>query len=684
MNHDPILQVLGEGGLLSRAIPGYELRPQQLRMAQSVLGALERDRYLLAEAGTGTGKTLAYLLPAILSGKKVVVSTATKTLQEQIYFKDLPLLARVLGIDVRAAYMKGRSNYLCRTRFEAFAEEPKFAAKAEAQSWPEIRSWAAATESGDRAELDLPEGFATWRELSATSETCTGQRCPAYESCFVTAMRRKAQEASLVVVNHHLFFADLALKSSGEDHGAEVIPRYDAVIFDEAHALEEIATDYFGVQLSTYRIEELVRDATREVAKIPSLVPLLAPLIGRVEGRGAGFFSSVEAATGLVRGGGRSSTPHAFASRGSEDLLGGQRPAQPPRDGQDATVRLAPGALGGCAQERSELLHALGELTEAASGAPDVPELEAIARRCVRIADELSFVSEVGEGGVFVHYVERRGRGTFLRAAPIEIADELARRLYATLPSAVFTSATLAVTGRFDYVRRRLGIEDHERELRVPLDELQVGSPFDYRRQAALYLPTHLPEPQDRAFIDEATWELEQLFALTGGRAFALFTSVRNMQRAHALLEPRLPYRVLLQGELPKARLIERFVETPSVLFATASFWEGVDVPGDALSLVVIDKLPFASPTDPVVAARIDALRAGGGDPFGAYQVPQAAIALRQGFGRLVRTRSDRGIVAILDKRITTKGYGRQFLRSLPDCPRFGRLEHVERWWTST
>ncbi|HEY0840882.1 MAG TPA: ATP-dependent DNA helicase [Vulgatibacter sp.] len=716
-------------------------------MARAVGRALTEDRYLLVEAGTGTGKTLAYLLPAILSGKKVVVSTATKTLQEQIFFKDLPQLLDVLGIEVPAAYMKGRSNYLCKARFEEFAADPKFSVKAEAAHWPSIRSWAEVTESGDRAELALPEGFAAWRDLSSTSETCTGAKCPSYETCFVTEMRRKAQEARLVVVNHHLFCADLAVRSRGDgDTGAEVIPRYDAVIFDEAHALEDIATDYFGVQISNWRLEELVRDATRAIAKAESLTPLLAPLVGAVEGRAAGFFSTVEtaiarpagpmAAHGIAAGrgsesayGNRSGTlgrESAYAtrggSRGSEDSYGGRGASRGSEDsfggrggaggvgrgtagggfgggqqagwgggshgapfgispGQDGASRLAPGHFDSCVTERHELLHALHELADAAEGAPDVPELEAIARRCLAIADDLSFVTEVEEGGLFVHYAERRGRGLFLRAAPIEVADELANRLYATLGAAVFTSATLAVSGRFDYVRRRLGLETHERELRVPLDEVQLGSPFDYRRQAALYLPTHLPEPQDRAFIDEAAYELEHLFAITGGRAFALFTSVRNMQRAHALLEPRLPYRVLLQGQLPKAQLIERFIDAPSVLFATASFWEGVDVPGDALTLVVIDKLPFASPGDPVVSARIDALRASGGDAFGAYQVPQAAISLRQGFGRLVRSRTDRGIVAILDKRIVTKRYGLQFLRSLPDCPRFPSLDGVERWW---
>lgn len=646
-------QVLGPGGLLARADPTYEHRPQQLAMAHAVLRALEERSYAVVEAGTGTGKTLAYLVPALLSGRKVVISTATRTLQDQIFFKDVPLIARLLGIPVHAAYMKGRSNYLCKARHEEFRKAPTFASREEARFAEEIERWSEVTESGDRAELGLPDSFATWRDLSATAETCTGARCPQYEACFVTRMRRQAAEAELVVVNHHLFFADLALR--GEEGGGEVIPRYDAVVFDEAHALEEIATDYFGVQVSTWRFEELARDATRAAAKAQGLAPLLAPVIAAVEQRAAGFFSAVEMATGMHRPG-----------RGRE---------------ADQVLRLARGQLGPCTQEHAELDHAMEELAAAASRAPDAPDLEAIERRCEGLRADLAFAAEVGGDQAFVHFVERRGRGLFLRAAPIEIADEMARRLYGKVDTAIFTSATLAVGGSFDYLRRRLGLTDPAGEPRVPLGELQVGSPFDYRKQAALYLPTHLPEPQDPLFVDRAAAELEELLAVTGGRAFVLFTSVRNMNRAHELLSPVLPWQVLLQGELPKAQLIERFQREPSVLFATASFWEGVDVPGEALSMVVIDKLPFAAPNDPVVAARIEALRARGEDAFGTYQVPQAAIALRQGFGRLIRTRNDRGVVAVLDRRIVTKSYGRQFLRSLPDCPRFGKLADVAAWW---
>lgn len=637
-----ILAILGKGGRLARIRPGYEERPQQIEMAKVVLAALKCDGYAMVEAGTGTGKTFGYLVPALLSGKKVVISTATKTLQDQIFFKDIPLLARALGTRISAAYMKGRSNYLCLHRYESFAEAPKFASREEAQHWPLVQAWAESTESGDRAELSLPEDTSIWKEVTSTSERCLGQKCAHWDRCFVTEMRRKAQEARIVVVNHHLFFADAALRSREGEAGLEVIPRYEAVVFDEAHALEEVATGHFGVQLSTYRFQELVQDARRAFTEESR--GLLEALVAAVEGRAAGFFSALEERSGLLFS----------AKKGSE------------------VVRLS-GDLAPV--ERDELLAALETLADATEEDPN-PELEAIARRAHTLAEELAFASAAEEGSPFVHFLERRGRGLFLKAAPIEIARELAKRVWSSLPAAVFTSATLAVDGRLDHMRGRLGLRSRE-----GFWEKRVASPFDYRRQCALYLPTHLPEPSDPSFIERAALELERLVAITGGRAFALFTSIRNMVRAWELLEPRLPYRVLVQGQLPKAQILERFVEEPSVLFATASFWEGVDVPGEALSLVVIDRLPFASPADPLVAARVEALKKRGIEPFAAYQVPQAVIGLRQGFGRLIRSRSDRGIVAVLDKRIVQKGYGRQFLRTLPDARKTGRIAELEVFW---
>ena len=642
---EALVSILGAGGRLARALGGYEERPQQLEMARLALAALREGACALIEAGTGTGKTLAYLVPALLSGKKVVVSTATKTLQDQIFFKDIPLLSRALGVEIPAAYMKGRGNYLCRLRYERFSAEPRFPSREEAAAWPALREWADSTETGDRAELDLPETFSTWREISATAEQCLGQRCPHWESCFVTEMRRRAQEARIVVVNHHLFFADAALRTREGEPGVEVIPRADAVVFDEAHALEDVATAHFGLRVSTYRMQELAGDARRALDE--EARPLFEPLVSAVEQRAAGLFSALEEKTGLL-----------FSVRQGEGV-----------------VRLGREAAEAITRERDELLSALEELGEAASGEPS-PELQAIARRCQTIGAELRLLTSVEEGQTHVHFLERRGRGLFLQAAPIEVDGELARRVWSQLPAAILTSATLTVDGSFDHATRRLGLGRGERLVR-----LRVESPFDYRRQCALYLPRHLPDPQDPAFVDHAAAEIERLVEVTGGRAFALFTSVRNMNRACELLAPRLPYRVLLQGQLPKARLLSLFIEEPSVLFATSSFWEGVDVPGPALSLVVIDRLPFASPGHPLVAARIEALRRRGIDPFSAYQLPQAAIALRQGFGRLVRSRSDRGIVAVLDRRIVTRGYGRIFLRTLPDVARLGRLDEVRAWW---
>lgn len=676
---ETIRAILGAGGRLARVRPGYEERPQQLELAEAALAALRDEGYAMVEAGTGTGKTLGYLVPALLSGKKVVISTATKTLQDQIFFKDIPLLARALGTEISAAYMKGRSNYLCLLRYESFSEAPKFASRQEAQRWPLVQAWAESTESGDRAELSLPEESSIWKEITSTSERCLGQKCAHWDRCYVTEMRRKAQEARLVVVNHHLFFADAALRAREEiapagagaisslaqaragalpafaqppaspervqqsrSWGLEVIPRYDAVVFDEAHALEEVATGHFGVQISTYRFQELAQDARRAFTEATR--GLLEALVAAVEGRAAGFFSALEERSGLL-----------FSARKGNEV-----------------VRLAEDLA---AVERDELLAALEQLADATEEDPD-PELEAIARRARAIAEDLAFATAAEEGSPYVHFVERRGRGLFLKAAPIEIAKELAKRVWSSLPAAVFTSATLAVDGRLDHLRGRLGLASRE-----AFEERLLASPFDYRRQSALYLPTHLPEPSDPSFIDRAALELERLFALSGGRAFALFTSFRNMTRAWELLEPRLPYRVLVQGQLPKAQILERFVEEPSVLFATASFWEGVDVPGEALSLVAIDRLPFASPADPLVAARVEALKKRGIEPFSAYQVPQAVIGLRQGFGRLIRSRGDRGIVAILDKRIVQKGYGRQFLRTLPEARRTGRLEELKAIW---
>lgn len=646
---DAILAVLGPGGLMEQARDGYEHRPQQIAMAQRVRRALDLKRYALIEAGTGTGKTLAYLLPAVLSGLRVVVSTATKTLQEQILDKDLPLLREASGLDFTAALMKGRANYLCLEKLEnaALRLAPQRVGRSEAKALEGIRAWADQTKTGDRAELDLPENLSLWRDLSATSESCSGQRCPRFEDCFVTRMRKRAAEADLVIVNHHLFFADLSLRTAtGGGRGAEIIPRYDAVIFDEAHALEDVATDHFGLAASDYRVDDLLSDCDRVLDPGDVEDYGVAPLLEKVELLSQAFFRQV----------GR--------------LL-------PTSEASQRLTRAKTAPLGTGASELGEALKALGGRL----GRAEEADIASLARRAGEIADDLKFLVEAREPG-FVFWIEARARATFLRAAPIDVAKELQSRLYSNVQALVLTSATLAAQGKLDFAKRRLGLADPETgQDCYAVDTLVLDSPFDYPAQAALYAPASLPDPTDPKFVERAADEILDLCAITGGRAFVLFTSLRNMQEAHRRLANRLPYRVLLQGERPKAALIADFKERPSVLFASQSFWEGVDIAGEALSLVIIDKLPFASPADPVVAARIEQLKDRGREPFGEYQVPQAALALRQGFGRLIRTRRDRGIVAVLDRRLTTKGYGRAFLESLPRCPRTGDRAAIERWW---
>lgn len=643
MSASNVAGILGPGGALARALGGYEHRPEQLHMAQAVEAAFRDRHFLMVEAGTGTGKTLAYLVPALLSGRKVVVSTATKTLQDQIFFKDLPLLREKVKLDFEASYLKGRSNYLCLYRFESFSTAPTFARRDEAELWPTLTAWAGATETGDRAELDLPETFSAWRELTATSDSCLGARCPLYESCFVTRMRRKAESSDLVVVNHHLFFADLALRSKVGAEG--ILPRYDAVIFDEAHGLEDAATSFFGSSVSSFRLEELSNDAQKVKLEEEERGGMLAALALKARGDGEALFRGVGERLSLRR---------------------------------EGSVRVTDTTFDPLATPVRAVLASLAALSAFAANAEE-PEVLTLGRRSAEIANDLEFVTRA-DSADHVYWAEGRGRGVFLRAAPIEIAEALRKTLYAQVDTVVFTSATLRADGRFDFFSQRMGLASAD-DAQPPVEKLFVKSSFDYPNQAALYLPANLPEPNAPGFVEAVVEELLALCDVTQGRAFALFTSVRNMEAAHGLARDRLPYPVYLQGERPKAVLLDLFRQEPSVLFATHSFWEGVDVPGDALSLVVIDKLPFASPQDPLVAARVARLEKEGQEPFSAYQVPSAAIALQQGFGRLIRTRQDRGVVAILDKRMTTKGYGRAFLRSLPPARRVMNLEALRRFF---
>ncbi len=652
-----IEEVLGPAGRLARALPGYEHRADQLAMAHAVERALSTRGYLVAEAGTGTGKTLAYLAPAILSERRVIVSTATKTLQEQVWQKDIPLLRDACGLAFAAAYLKGRSNYYCLARADDFARAPTFAVREEAALWPRIEAWARETTTGDRSEIDLPDQFLTWKDLSATSESCVGRECARYEECFVTRARAEAADADVLLVNHHLFFADLAMRTSRA--GVEILPEHDAVIFDEAHALEEVATEYFGLQISSYRVEELARDAQRAVADRPDLGSFMKAATSELRKAGERFFQGV--ADGLRGGVGarraRRRSPRTQALPSEEAVRG----------------TLTEEVLLPLARDQERVDAALQELRELVADAGS-PQLAQLARRAGELRVELAAVTAMKEPSR-VYFGEARGRGVFLRAAPIDVAEELQARLYRRTDTVVFTSATLAAQGRFDYFRRAVGLAPE-----FDVAEARFPGPFDFSRQAALVSPEGLPEPNDPSFVPRAAEAIRALTAVTGGRAFVLCTSTRNMQALHHACR-ELPYRLLLQGERPKGRLLELFRDEPSVLFATASFWEGVDVAGEALSLVVIDRLPFAPPGDPVVAAKLRVLEAEGRDGFSELQVPAAALALRQGFGRLVRTKDDRGLVAVLDRRLVTKGYGRAFLATLPRCPLLRSVEEARRWW---
>lgn len=685
--------LLGPSGPFARGLEGYEDREGQLAMASAVERALSEDRILLCEAGTGTGKTLAYLVPAILSGRKVVISTATKALEDQIFTKDLPLVAEHLRIDPRAALVKGLGNYLCLRRFNEVRRSPGAGAEIVGRALPLLEAWVQDTEMGDVAELAyLAEGDPIWREVASSSETRLGASCAYYEDCFVTRMKRESEAARLLIVNHHLFFADLALKIAGARRGfggAGALPPYDAVVFDEAHQLEDIATSFFGVRVSRARVEAMLRDADRAF--------ITSGLADRILGRGEGT-----ALTAVVR----ESSDALFAHLAQ---LGG---AEGAGDRGEARVPLPRDAWSG------ELLDAYHRLDDHLETLADYAQANAVSEavqlvgnRAAQLRDDAARIVDPATNQVT--WVEVRGRNVSFGASPVDLGHMLREHVFERIGAVVLTSATLTTGGTaagFRFLRSRMGLDG---DVSVPIDELEVPSPFDYPSSALLYTPRDLPEAADPSFVERAADRMAELIRLTGGGAFVLCTSVRAMNALASALRARLgrgaaapktgeakeaplplfepgdarrgaPLPLLVQGDAPKGVLLRRFrAERHAVLVATMSFWEGVDVPGEALRLVIIEKLPFAVPTDPVVAARCAAIEQDGGNPFIAYSVPQAAITLKQGFGRLIRTRTDRGIVAILDRRIRTRGYGRVLLDSLPGARRTERMEDVRAFWAA-
>ena len=666
------------GGALSRAVPDFEPRAGQARMAAAVARVFEKGGVLLAEAGTGTGKTLAYLVPAILSRERVLVSTGTKNLQEQIYFKDIPALRDALGVPFTATYMKGRANYLCLHKLDQLNDGAGPAVHD--VFLPIIREWSGRTETGDRAELDdLPEDVAFWNEVSATADTCLGAECPRYDDCFVTRMRQRAAASDIVIVNHHLLCADASVRQNAF---GEVIPACSRAIIDEAHQLEDIATQYFGFSVSNYRFEELARDveklAASGVVEARKDKDDIAKALEHLRARARAFFTQLAF---THRGDGRARTEERV--RATVESLGSTRDAAAhlggALDALEATLALLKpvrppvprlGERNASADRRS-----LGGGGQADAGKDEDrrEDLATLARRAGQLRDELRFLLR-GSDDAYVYFVEFRGRGIFLRASPIDVSSIVRELLLDKMHTTVLTSATLTVDSGFDYIRARLGI-------RVA-NEIRLASEFDFSRQAILYLPERMPDPRADNFAVAAAREVVEILKRTRGRAFVLFTSYATMRAVQAIAEMSLDYPILAQGTAPRSQLLNQFRRTPhAVLFATSSFWQGVDVVGEALSCVIVDKLPFASPGDPITAARIEAIRARGSDPFGEYQVPLAILALQQGLGRLIRHRRDRGVLAVLDPRLRTKGYGRRFIASLPPAPVVHDLARVEEFF---
>lgn len=635
-------------GPIARALPGFEARSGQMAMADAVAGVLSDGGVLLAEAGTGTGKTLAYLIPAILSRQRVLISTGTKNLQEQIFFKDLPVLREALGIPFTATYMKGRGNYLCLHRFDAFKNSLAIRSHDEETYTRVIDDWRRETDTGDRAEIeDLPEDLPFWSDIAATAENCIGAECPQFGDCFVTRMRQRAAESDIVIVNHHLLCADAAVRQNAY---GEVIPNCSYAVLDEAHQIEDVATQYFGMAVSNYRIDDLARDTDRSLgAKLvpdPDHASALRTAVDRLRDHARAFFGALQMMRFEIPGVG----------------------------GHDSRIRIGSAHMLKVSEEAASLVLALGGLEAEVALARDVPEdVLALGRRAAELRDDLLFMLQADDPG-YVYYLEIRGRGTFLRASPIDVSAIIRELLLDRMRAVVLTSATLTVDGSFDYVRARLGIGRAQ--------EVRLASEFDYARQAILYLPKRMPEPRSREFAQAAARQVIEIVKRTRGRAFVLFTSYANLREVQSLASSEIEYPILVQGTAPRSALLRDFKATPNaVLLATSSFWQGVDVAGEALSCVIIDKLPFASPGDPITSARIEAITAQGGSPFGEYQIPLAILALQQGIGRLLRHRQDRGVLAVLDPRLRTMGYGRRFLASLPPAPVTHDLDDISRFF---
>ena len=637
---DSIERVFEPIGLLARHLEGFEFRESQLSMARLIDQGLREKRHVIIEAGTGTGKTLGYLVPIVLSGKKAVISTGTKNLQEQIFFKDIPLLAGATGLSIDAALMKGRKNYLCLHRYHQARSTPGLFEGRERPRWKRMDRWVEETEFADRSELGwLADEDPFWDQVSSTSEQCLGARCLYFDDCFLNALRRRAARSRVIIVNHHLFFADLMVKQGGF---GEIIPRFQVVVLDEAHNVEETATTYFGERISSNQLIDLVSDTEKALRAVGEDEGLDRKLLEQ-------GLAGVRAAAERLR---------TQCSEGDERGLLSPEARSALKEGAAALLR-----------HELERIHDHGGL----EGAEDTV-LRTFPQRAGALVQSLETILDSDEPGWLAWY-ERRKRGVVLHASPLDVSGPLQEHLYRNLETLTMTSATLSTNNDFTYIRSRLGLEG---------DVLEgiYASHFDFEHQTRMYVPRDLPLPGRPEFADRAADRILEILRITAGRALVLFTSYHNLHRVRQRLASELPFPLFCQGEAPRSVLLERFTQdVHSVLLATGSFWQGVDVPGEALSCLIVDKLPFDSPGDPLVAARIEMVRTRGGNPFMDYQLPSAIIALKQGLGRLIRSTADRGILAVLDARMVTSRYGAQFFRSLPVMPVGHELADLERFF---
>jgi len=634
MTEHEVAAILGAEGPFAREVPGFAPREAQQHMAAAVAQAIDERDVLIAEAGTGTGKTFAYLVPALESGRKVIVSTGTKALQDQLFFRDLPRVHHVLGSRAKVSLLKGRANYLCLYRLDQAVREGN-PDRQLATQLSAIRAWSARTRRGDRMEMaDIPEDSPVWPRVTSTPENCLGSECRFFEDCHVVKARREAMEADLIVVNHHLLMADLALKQEGF---GEILPGADAFILDEAHQIPELAGQFFSQSVGSRQLLDLGQDALAEAQG--------------VTGATSQLLEPVEAVQDLVKR--LRLAMESLPARGSFSALE-----------RDTAAHGLMGELRDVVAAMADLLAGLGERSRGLANVHERAQM--LSLRLDRIAEEHSAAD--------VRWYETWPRGFALHATPLDLASPLRAMRMSTDAAWIHTSATLSIAGDFQHFARQLGLEDPR--------TLHVESPFDYGRQALAYLPKDLPDPAARDFTDKVIAAIKPVLEASDGRAFLLFTSHRALRRAAELLEGRVPWPLFVQGTAPRHRLLEEFrLSGCGVLLGAASFWEGVDVAGDALSVVVIDKLPFAMPDDPVLQARLEALEESGINPFMGWQVPTAVIALKQGAGRLIRDVHDRGVLVLCDPRLTTKGYGRLFLASLPPMPRTRELGDVQAFF---